>query len=691
VPDHGALRRGDPTWLGPYQLIGRLGEGGQGVVYAGVAPGGGRVAVKVLQANLADDAGARRRFLREAAVARRVAGFCTAKVLDVGVADERPYIVSEYIDGSSLYRRVTAGGPLDEGALHRLAVGTAAALTTIHRAGVVHRDLKPSNVLLGPDGPRVVDFGIARALDASITQNSTVLGTPAYMSPEQVAGAVVGPASDVFSWATTLVFAATGEPPFGRDSIPAVLHRVLDHEPDLSAVPGALRPLIAWCLAKRPDRRPDAAQLLLTLLGHDVVPGYTPDDEVLREGVAAASPSAIPLSDTQPYPNPPPTLAEAAPPDGPPRRRLWPVWAMVGLLVLGIALAAPSLLRDDPGGRHPEAFGAPVGDPMKGQADIVSLSVGSLNGSSIAVTGGTYGDETLRVWNLSTGRQLGEPMGMGRGFLEDEGSLSVAVGTLSGQAVAVSGSDTSQLFSIDKTVRVWDLATHRQINRLSGHTAAVTAVAVGKLGSRTVAVSGSHDKTLRVWDLAAGRPVGEPMTGHTGAVNAVAIGTVEGRAVAVSASDDETLRVWDLATGKPRGAPMTGHTDRVTSVALGALRGKPIAVSGGSASDRAVRVWDLTTGRPIGKPLTGHGGWIGGVAVTQRLDRPIAVSGSYDGTLRAWDLTTGQQLGTPFAGHKGGVNAVAIVEGGNHPVAVSGGADGTVRRWSLRPPAPSGV
>src|ERR671914_1529531 len=196
MPQATPLLPGDPERLGAYELTGRLGEGGQGMVFLGTAPAddpgdggpGVPVAVKLLHARLSTDAKARSRFAAEVAVAQRVAPFCTAPILDADVEGDTPYIVSEYIDGPSLQDVVSRQGPRTGTALHRLAVGTITALTAIHQAGVVHRDLKPSNVLLAADGPRVIDFGIARALDATGTLSSTAIGTPAYMAPEQISG-----------------------------------------------------------------------------------------------------------------------------------------------------------------------------------------------------------------------------------------------------------------------------------------------------------------------------------------------------------------------------------------------------------------------------------------------------------------------------------------------------------------------
>ncbi|AQZ68703.1 hypothetical protein BKM31_50965 [[Actinomadura] parvosata subsp. kistnae] len=248
-----------------YRLLGRLGDGGQGSVYLGQDTDGTHVAVKMLHARLLGDARAERRFLQESAIAAGVAGFCTAKVLDSGLVEGRPYIVSEYIEGPSLHDQVTGAGPLAGGDLERLAVGTITALTAIHGAGIVHRDFKPSNILMGPDGPRVIDFGIAKAMDAATT-GSLVVGTPGFMAPEQIAGDSVTAATDVFSWASTMGFAATGEPLFGRDSIPAVMHRILHADPDLAAVAEPLRAVLETCLSKDPRQRPSADDVLMRLV-----------------------------------------------------------------------------------------------------------------------------------------------------------------------------------------------------------------------------------------------------------------------------------------------------------------------------------------------------------------------------------------------------------------------------------------
>ncbi|MEU8269195.1 protein kinase [Sphaerisporangium sp. NPDC049002] len=259
----GPLQPGDPRALGAFQVVGRLGEGGQGVVYEGLSAYGDRVAIKVLKGGTDPDT--RRRLAREMESARRVAPFCTARVLAAELDRADPFVVSEFVAGPSLQDRVRDGGPLRDGDVERLAVGTASALAAIHGAGVVHRDFKPANVLLGPDGPRVVDFGIARPLDAS-TAPSVLAGTPPYMAPEQLKGVHASPAADVFAWAATMVYAATGRAPFGSDTIAAVFNRLLNHEPDLSGVPQSLLDTLATCLSKDPQVRPSARSLLVRLV-----------------------------------------------------------------------------------------------------------------------------------------------------------------------------------------------------------------------------------------------------------------------------------------------------------------------------------------------------------------------------------------------------------------------------------------
>ncbi len=284
-----SLSQDDPRSLGRYELLGRLGRGSQGIVFLARDPASGtQVAVKLLRGHLDGDDAARSRFLREVSAAKRVAPFCTAQVLDANVAGTQPYIVSEYIPGPSLAEVIRSDGPRTGAALDRIAINTATALGAIHRAGVVHRDFKAANVLLGPDGPVVIDFGVAKALNSverQVTLTGQQVGTPAYMAPEQFSDAPVGPEADIFAWGATMVFAATGTLPFGDGAIPAVMYRILNEQPQLNGLNGPMRDLVAACLQKDAASRPTA---------RDIVDGLMGAVDVLEPALAAASVQAPP-------------------------------------------------------------------------------------------------------------------------------------------------------------------------------------------------------------------------------------------------------------------------------------------------------------------------------------------------------------------------------------------------------------
>ncbi|MEV4116750.1 protein kinase [Nonomuraea sp. NPDC049695] len=260
------LQPGDPRQVGPYRLTGRLGAGGMGQVFLGFSPGGRKVAVKVIRAEHASSPQFRARFAREVQAAQRVGGFHTAPVVDADPNAESPWLVTAFIPGPSLHQVVSEQGPLEPGAVRGLGAGLAEGLAAIHACGVVHRDLKPGNVIMAEDGPRIIDFGIARPADAnSLTSTGVVIGTFAYMSPEQVRGERAEPASDVFSLACLLIFAATGQGPFDAPTIPAIVHRIINEEPRLDGITDDLRDLAGACLAKTPAYRPGVEEILTRL------------------------------------------------------------------------------------------------------------------------------------------------------------------------------------------------------------------------------------------------------------------------------------------------------------------------------------------------------------------------------------------------------------------------------------------
>ncbi len=281
----------DPVRIGEYRLLGVLGAGGMGRVYLGRNAGGRTVAVKVIRPDLVGDNEFRVRFGREVAAARRVGGKFTAPVLDADVHANPPWLATGYVAGFSLTEAVETYGPFTENSLLVLAHGLAEALLAVHGAGLVHRDLKPSNVLLALDGPKVIDFGIARAIeDSKLTTTGKVIGSPGFMCPEQVTGAPFGPAGDVFALGGVLVFAATGQGPFGVGEMVQMLWRVVYEEPHLEGVPERLRSLVAACLTKDPAARPTPERLLaeLTAIGLPARGGWLPGpalEEVSRRAV----------------------------------------------------------------------------------------------------------------------------------------------------------------------------------------------------------------------------------------------------------------------------------------------------------------------------------------------------------------------------------------------------------------------
>lgn len=353
------LLASDPRRLGGIRLLGRLGAGGMGQVYLGRTPGGRLVAVKTVHGHLADDPHYRERFRREAAAARAVTGAHTAPVLDADPDSPVPWLATAFLPGVTLSRAVAAGGALRPAAVRALGAALAEALTDIHAAGLVHRDLKPSNVLVTADGPRVIDFGIARAVHGrALTEVGAIIGTPGYLAPELIAGD--GPpataAADVFALGAVLTFAATRRGPFGTGTVAVLLFRTVHEEPELSGVPGSsgLRELVERCLDKDPAARPTVRTVLRAV--RDTRPPLWWREEPLRSLVLADEP--VP----EPQDAPPPTVREPSPVPIRPRRGR--VATRRGLLLGGGAglagLFGYALLRPTPDGGGSGASWDPV-------------------------------------------------------------------------------------------------------------------------------------------------------------------------------------------------------------------------------------------------------------------------------------------------------------------------------------------
>ncbi|MGW5778018.1 serine/threonine-protein kinase [Streptomyces sp. NPDC003863] len=374
-PAHAALTADDPREIGGYHLQARLGAGGMGVVYLAHTPGGRPIALKVVREEFAGDPEFRLRFAQEVASAERIHGLFTAQVVASGVDAPTPWLATAYIPGPSLQQVVQRHGPLPVRTVLLLMAGVAEALQAIHRAGVVHRDLKPANVLIAEDGPRVIDFGIARAADAvALTGVGLSIGTAAYMAPEQALGRPVSAATDVFALGALITYVASGDVPFGSGPESAALYRVVHEQPDLARVPHDLRDLLAWCLAKRPEDRPTTVDLIAAVHAHPLVgprpefsEGWLPDSissEVAGRGVRQASVHAQPtLAAPAPAPLPPRPRADA--PVDPSshrrarkgRRRL--IAAVLAVLAILVTAGGAVHLLDAPAGGDAAGSGPP--------------------------------------------------------------------------------------------------------------------------------------------------------------------------------------------------------------------------------------------------------------------------------------------------------------------------------------------
>jgi serine/threonine protein kinase len=365
------LRPDDPTRIGHYRLTARLGSGGMGVVYLGVAWDGSQVAVKVLRPELAGDQEFRRRFGREVAALVRVKGACTVRVIEADSQSSTPFVVTEYAQGPSLSEHIDKHGSVNPDMLYGLATGLAEALTVIHAAGIMHRDLKPSNIILTDAGPKVIDFGIARRQDTTgMTKTGMMVGSMGFMAPEQISGHPA-PAADIFAWGVTVAYAATGRSPFGVGNAHSILYRIMYGDPDIAAVPDSLRPLVEAALAKDPQSRPTAQQLLdrLTVPSRSAeritdAPTQLISSPTWRTGLYSSPPAPEPPTTESPTaesPTPETPAPEAAPPEAPAPEAHGSGKVPVGRRVATIAASAIVAMRRRRPGRRAAGRPRPKG------------------------------------------------------------------------------------------------------------------------------------------------------------------------------------------------------------------------------------------------------------------------------------------------------------------------------------------
>ena len=408
-----SLREGDPSRIGRFRLTARLGAGGMGVVYLGEAKGTGQVAIKVIRPEVGDEDEFRARFRREVALLTRVQGLCTVRVVEADTESTSPFLVTEYADGPSLSEHVKRSGPLDPEMLIGLATGLAEALVAIHRAGVVHRDLKPGNVILTKAGPKVIDFGIAQALDGTVlTRTGMSMGSPGFMAPEQITGEP-GQAADIFSWGLTVAYAASGRQPFGSGPAEVLPYRIVHGTPDIGEVPDVLRPLVEAAVAKDPSARP-AADDLLAWLTAAVAPTPVYDAEPADEDFASTQ---FVLSQTW---NPPPAALStpeqsggARLPRSRPRSRSRSRALLAGAVALTTVIGAGVAYAID-SGTSKTATGAQTGQ-VDAAAATPTVTFGSYTGRkpfAIVMNSGVGGDTIQDIhwtsWSATSALGTGE-------------------------------------------------------------------------------------------------------------------------------------------------------------------------------------------------------------------------------------------------------------------------------------------
>jgi hypothetical protein len=410
------LDQSDPVEIAGYQLRARLGSGGMGNVYLSFTRGGRPVALKVVRKEFADDPEFRRRFRMEVAAAQRVQGLYTAPVVDADPDAAVPWLATAYIAGPSLSYAVAEHGPLPEPSVYRLLAGVAEGLSAVHAAGLVHRDLKPANVLLAADGPRVIDFGIAHAADAtSMTGTGAVLGTPAFMAPEQVAGRPVSSATDVFALGHLTVYAATGHNVFGDGHFSSLVYRIAQEEPDLSDCPVAFREFARQCLAKDPAQRPDLAEIMVfaksglagqtmqlangswlpapvagALASYDTnaVPPPAPRSNQATMTIGAANGTVAGTVPGPGGPGLPPTRRETSGPGRPPRRGLKRPGVIVPavLVVLLAAIGAGAYLGFDLKGNNAKTGAAAGTTPTAAASSSAASTPAAASSASASVS-----------------------------------------------------------------------------------------------------------------------------------------------------------------------------------------------------------------------------------------------------------------------------------------------------------------
>jgi len=699
------LQPGDPSQIGPFRLLGRLGEGGMGRVFLGESPGGRKVAIKVVHPHYAGDPEFRRRFAREMAAARQVGGFHTAAVVGGDPDADPPWMATAYIPGPSLAEAVSAGGPLDEAGVRRLGAALAEGLVAIHDCGLIHRDLKPGNVILADDGPRILDFGVAKAADATaLTGSSVVIGTLRYMSPEQLQGQELTPQSDVFALGAVLAYAATGSDPFAAPTIPAVITRILTGPPDLDPLSGDLRGIIGECLAKDPGGRPGPGDLLVRFRRpaphHPTVtaaPGPvlaavpSPEAWSAEAGGAAravqepflastANVSAV-VSEGRTDPPAAPAAAAFRSASKPPRRasrRRTGLIAAVTVVVVGLATAGIFMLVNRPAPSRSTASTPPATSSAtaKRQASVLTATgkiIATLTdprrnpsdslGMIAFGPGGTLaaGDNSgsIYLWN-TTGKITSTLINPG-----GDPVASLAFGP--GGTLASGGGGR---------VYLWNTATGKLIATLTNPAnpgiISVYSVAFGPGGT----LAAGEANSVYLWNTATGKIIAT-LTNPGGdssatAVEAVAFGP--GGTLATGYFNG-SIYLWNTATGKVIATLTNPGGDPVASLAFGP--GGTLASGGGSS----VYLWNTATGK-ITATLTNPGPASLSTGVAFGPGGTLATA-YQSGSTYLWNTTTGKVIATLTGPASQGAFSVAFGPGGTFATSNTTSGNGSVYLWHI--------